>query len=195
MGRGLPKPRPPNDGCTGDRGSRAGPGCAHSKIASRTIAFSHLRRGLTAVAWGTITAHRSVSGRFFKARLEVGGARPRKPRRQLGVGAKAPGRREAMWEPRAQNQTLEICARFPTLRQKVGETDPLEHLDNRNVSFDKSRWRACPADVPARRPFLAPDWSALWVTWLPMPYRRRRRWSETAPGCPSPRIRASSLPS
>jgi hypothetical protein len=65
-----------------------------------------------------------------------------KPRRELGVGAKASGRREAMWEPRAQKSNVAICARFPTLRQKAGGTASVI----RTISFRRRGCQRKPAE-------------------------------------------------
>jgi hypothetical protein len=43
-GARIAKTPAPDDGCTGDRGSRAGPGCAQSKTARGTIAFPAVRQ-------------------------------------------------------------------------------------------------------------------------------------------------------
>jgi hypothetical protein len=186
MGRGLPKPRPPMTAAQGTgvhalvqvaRTPKLPAGQSRSRPSAKRVNLLPQRQRP-----------------FFKARV---GARARKTPTPAWRGAKAPGRREAMWEPRAQNQTLETCARFPTLRQKAGETAPVEPVPIIAMcpSINRGGGLARPTCQHVDRVSPRTGGARAGFTWLPMPYRRRRRWSETAPGCPSRRIRASSLPS
>jgi hypothetical protein len=122
----VPKPRPPNDGGTGDRGSRAGPGCAHCRTATgQSRSRPSANRVNRPVYRGAVTTWRQPLGvtaapavRFsrrenLEARLAGRETWAENPDASLAWWAKAPGRREAMWEPRAQNQTSDYapCSR------------------------------------------------------------------------------------
>jgi hypothetical protein len=74
----------------------------------------------------------------------------RKPRRQLGVGGQGAGASRSHVGTSRTKSNVGVCARFPTLRQKAGETTLIIlnhpwHMINEKPSFNRSRWGKPPA--------------------------------------------------